>query len=85
MSEMIMKSRVLTSFSRIHKSDNNVAKHTLECSIAAGFRHEIHLLLPDWDMTTDITILLARDARRVKTSLDPSVLDRNYITESGEI
>ena len=86
MSEMMrMKQRVLASFSLFHECDRNVAKHTLESSFTVGFRHNSHLLVPDWDMTTDITFLLALDAERVEASLDPSVLDKKIKTECGEI
>ena len=82
---MGMKQRVLTSFSLFHESDKNVAKHTLECTIAVGFRHELHPQMPDWDMTTDITFLMAHDTRRVIASLDPCVLDTRFNMECGEI
>ena len=85
MSELMMKYRVLASFSLFHERDENVAKQTLESSIAAGLMHESSRLVTDWDMSKDITLLLARDAHRVNASLDPCDLDKNYKTESGEI
>ena len=80
MTEMMrMKHWVQPSFSLFHKDDKNVVKHTV------GFGHETLPLLPDWDMTTDITFLLALDSERVETSLDPCVLDRSFKMERGEI
>ena len=79
MSEMMrMKHRVLPSFSLFHKCDKNVAKHTLESRSTVGFGHDCHPTMPDWDMTTDITILLALDAERVEPSMDPCVLDKKF-------
>jgi len=86
MSEMMkMKHRVLPSYSLFHNDDKNVVKHTLESRSTVGFRHDCHPTMPNWDMTTDITILLALDAERVETSMDPSVLDKSLNMESGEI
>jgi hypothetical protein len=82
---MKMKHRVLASFSLFHENDKNVVKHTLESTITVGFGHDTHPLLPDCYMIRDITILLARDARRVIPSLDPCVLDTKLKMESGEI
>jgi hypothetical protein len=80
MSEMLMmKRRVLASFSLFHESDKNVAKQTLESRFSVGFRHNPHLSVPDWDMTTDITILLALDAELVEASMDPRVLDESNL------
>jgi hypothetical protein len=85
MTEMMrMKHWVQPSFSLFHKCDKNVAKHTFEFRSTVGFGHDTHPSLPDWDMTTDITILLALDAERVDASLDPRVLDKSYKMESGK-
>jgi hypothetical protein len=76
MSEMMMmKHRVLASFSLFHNRDKNVANRTLESRSTVGFRHNPHPSMPDWDMTTDITILLALDRELGEASMDPCVLD----------
>ena len=86
MSEMMrMKHRVPVSFSRFHDCDKNVAKRTLESRFSVGFRHSSHPSMPDWDMTTDITILLALDRELGETSMDPCVLDESIKMESGEL
>lgn len=86
MSEMMrMKRRVLASFSLFHECDNNVAKQSLKFRFTVSFGHGSHPSMPDWDMTTDITLLLALDSDLVEVSMDPSVLDRSYKMESGEI
>ena len=81
---MRMKHRVLSSLSLFHNRDKNVAKQTLESRFTVGFKHYLHPLMPDWDMTTDITLQLAHDAHRVKASLDPCVLDNHLKMECGE-
>ena len=86
MSEMMrMKRRVLASTSLFHECDKNVANQSLESRFTVGTGHDSHLSMPDWDITTDITPLLAFDAELVEFSMDPCVLDRNYKMESGEI
>ena len=86
MSEMMrMKHRVLALTSLFHECDKNVANQSLESRFTVDFGHDSHPTMPDWDMTTDIILLLALDSELVEASMDPSVLERSYIMESGEI